>query len=57
MECDSFRYDHGTYYRVLVNDSPESLMGCSDGPADSCSGIDIGEWLSGRAEVVENYGT
>lgn len=56
MECDSFAFDQGTYYRVLVNDSPKSLDGCSDGPGESCPEGEITGWLAGRAEVVGDYG-
>lgn len=56
MECDSFAFDKGTYYRVLVNDSPQSLDGCSDGPGESCKGESMGAWLDGRAEVVGRFG-
>jgi hypothetical protein len=37
MECDSFGYESGGYWRVLVNDSPQPLDGCSDGPGESCA--------------------
>lgn len=57
MECDSFGFDQGTYYRVLVNDSPQTLDGCRSGPGESCLSDDVGSWLSGRAEVVGDYGT
>jgi acid phosphatase len=56
MECESFGFDSGTYYRVLVNDSPQSLYGCSDGPGESCKGEDMVPWLAERASVVGEYG-
>ncbi|XMA08756.1 hypothetical protein WAI453_001547 [Rhynchosporium graminicola] len=57
MECESFAFDKGTYYRVLVNDSPQPLDGCSGGPGESCKESDVGPWLHGRAEVVGDFGT
>jgi acid phosphatase len=56
MECESFGYNVGIYYRVLVNDSPQSLSGCSEGPGESCGEGNLGEWLSTRAKVVGEYG-
>jgi acid phosphatase len=56
MECDSFGFDRGTFYRVLVNDSPQSLYGCSDGPGESCKQEDMMPWLAERASVVGEYG-
>jgi acid phosphatase len=55
MACDSFGYDAGTYYRVLVNDAPQSLNGCSDGPGESCKDSDMTAWLNTRAQVVGEY--
>lgn len=57
MSCDSFGFDAGTYYRVLVNDSPQSLDGCADGPGESCAQGNMTSWLSERADVVGEYGT
>ncbi|KAF7879326.1 hypothetical protein EAF04_000522 [Stromatinia cepivora] len=55
MECDSFGYDAGTYYRVLVNNSPQDLVSCTGGPGTSCREEDIQDWLSERAEVVGSF--
>jgi len=57
MACDSFGFGNGTYYRVLVNDSPQPLYGCADGPGESCTAGNMSSWLSGRADVVGEYGT
>lgn len=57
MECDSFVFDKGTYYRVLVNDSPQSLDGCSGGPGESCKEEELKVWLEGRAQVVGDFGS
>lgn len=56
MECDRFGFDQETHYRVLVNDSPQALDGCSSGPGESCKSEDIASWLSERADVVGSYG-
>lgn len=52
MECDSFGYDAGTYYRVLVNNSPQDLVDCIGGPGTSCKEENIQSWLGERADVV-----
>ncbi|PBP28790.1 hypothetical protein BUE80_DR000417 [Diplocarpon rosae] len=57
MECDSFAFAPGTYYRALVNNSPQPLEGCSNGPGESCPGNDLPAWLEGRAKVVGEYCT
>jgi acid phosphatase len=57
MECDSFGFDAGTYYKALVNNSPQSLMGCADGPGESCNAVNMTSWLASRGEVVGEYGT
>lgn len=56
MECGSFGFDAGTYYRFLANNSPQSLMGCADGPGESCSADNVTSWLAERAELVGEYG-
>lgn len=57
MSCDSFGYESGEYWRVLVNDSPQSLGGCADGPGESCAQANMTGWLAGRANVVGEYGS
>jgi hypothetical protein len=56
MSCSSFGYESGEYWRVLVNNSPQSLDGCSTGPGESCSDGELGSWLAGRSEIVGRYG-
>jgi acid phosphatase len=36
MTCDSYGFDAGDYFRVLVNKDPQQLS-CTDGPGESCS--------------------
>ncbi|RAL60782.1 hypothetical protein DID88_009887 [Monilinia fructigena] len=55
LECDSFGFDAGTYYRVLVNNSPQDLVDCTGGPGTSCKEEDVKGWLGERAEVVGSF--
>lgn len=59
MNCsESYGYknatDH-TFYRVLVNRSPQTLPGCFDGPLESCSASGLQEYLSERQAMFEGY--
>ncbi|KAI9041866.1 putative histidine acid phosphatase [Aspergillus affinis] len=53
MECDSFGYDEGDYYRVLVNAGPQPLAECRDGPGDSCSDGKFKDFVN---ELDSSYG-
>jgi acid phosphatase len=53
MSCDSYGFEAGEYVRVLVNQSPQQLPGCSDGPGESCS--NFGEWVQSRGEMFGGY--
>ncbi|PLB36780.1 putative histidine acid phosphatase [Aspergillus candidus] len=53
MECSADGYNHGDYYRVLVNSSPQPLTECRDGPSESCS---AGEFLRFVDERGVQYG-
>lgn len=55
MDCNSYAFDDGEYYRVLVNNSPQSLPSCADGPGESCSREGMLELLDQRAKVFGNY--
>lgn len=44
-----------TYYRVLVNSSPQTLPGCSDGPLESCSAAGLEDYLSERAAMFSGF--
>lgn len=55
MECDSFGFDHGVYYRVLNNGSPAPLVDCRDGPGGSCSRKGFSEFLGVRREGILGY--
>lgn len=51
----SFGYADGEYYRVLVNEAPQGLPGCSDGPGTSCSRASMQSYLKGRADEAGTY--
>lgn len=44
-----------TYYRVLLNNSPQTLPGCHDGPSESCSASGLQTFLSERAALFEGF--
>lgn len=46
---------NSTYYRVLINDSPQILPGCYDGPNESCSSAGLADWLAERAAMFGGY--
>lgn len=55
MQCDSYGYDSGEYYRVLVNASPQPLVGCVDGPGMSCSRSAFEAWVGQRGEMFGGF--
>lgn len=44
-----------TYYRVLLNQSPQVLPGCFDGPGQSCSADGLKEFLRQRESMFQGY--
>ncbi|KAK2601766.1 hypothetical protein QQS21_004650 [Conoideocrella luteorostrata] len=44
-----------TYYRVLVNRSPQVLPGCHDGPGQSCSADGLQKFVQQRADLFQGY--
>jgi acid phosphatase len=54
MSCDSYGYDAGEYFRVLVNQDPQPLE-CADGPGESCSSSAFQEWVKGRGEMFGGF--
>ncbi|KHN98480.1 Histidine acid phosphatase, eukaryotic [Metarhizium album ARSEF 1941] len=44
-----------TYYRVLLNRSPQVLPGCFDGPGQSCSSKGLQTFMQQRADMFRNY--
>jgi acid phosphatase len=59
MNCSaSYGYENATdstYYRILVNDSPQTLPDCFDGPLESCSAGGLKDFVQKRAAVVGTY--
>lgn len=61
MNCSARSSTYGdvtgeaTYYRVLVNDSPQTLPGCFDGPNESCGSEGLSTWLAERAALFGRY--
>lgn len=47
--------DTAPYYRVLLNQSPQVLPGCHDGPGQSCSGEGLQKFLKQRADLFEGF--
>jgi acid phosphatase len=55
MACDSYGYESGDYLRVLVNQSPQQLPDCADGPGESCSRSAFKKWIGERGEMFGGY--
>ncbi|KAF9735569.1 histidine acid phosphatase [Paraphaeosphaeria minitans] len=55
MSCDSYGYDAGHYFRVLVNQSPQQLPNCSDGPGESCSKSAFQDFVSRRGDEFGSF--
>ncbi|XXH04330.1 hypothetical protein Hte_010744 [Hypoxylon texense] len=56
LNCsDSYGYDDGDYYRVLVNSAPQPLPDCADGPGTSCSRAGFETYVQDRANLFQGY--
>jgi len=60
MECDSFGYQDnsnqtGEYYRVLVNNNPQFLDNCTDGPGMSCSRQGFMNFVEQKGQMFGNF--
>jgi len=59
MNCSAaYGYQNATdptFYRVLVNRSPQTLPGCFDGPLESCSAAGMQTLLAQRGEMFGAY--
>ncbi|TPX11377.1 uncharacterized protein E0L32_001195 [Thyridium curvatum] len=56
LDCtQSYGFDDGEYYRVLVNNAPQELPACGDGPGQSCSRQGFEEYLRTRAELFSGF--
>jgi hypothetical protein len=60
MNCSaSYGYENATdstYYRVLVNRSPQTLPDCFDGPAESCSATGFEDFVQQRGVLYGDFG-
>ncbi|KAH8602496.1 histidine phosphatase superfamily [Bisporella sp. PMI_857] len=56
IKCDSFGFNAGIYFRVLVNDSLQTLDGCRSGLGGTCSEKAIDDLVAERAEAVGGFG-
>lgn len=60
MNCsESYGFQNATdptFYRVLVNQSPQVLPGCFDGPLESCSASEFQKFVETRGVMFGNYG-
>ncbi|GAB7352068.1 hypothetical protein MBLNU459_g2574t1 [Dothideomycetes sp. NU459] len=60
LECDSYGFQDnatttGEYYRVLVNQAPQLLPGCVDGPGLSCSRDGFVQFLGQRGDMFGGF--
>lgn len=56
LECDSYGYTAGEYYRVLVNSAPQSLgADCADGPGTTCSRASMETFIEGRGKMFGDF--
>lgn len=51
----SYGYDDGDYYRVLVNNAPQQLPDCGDGPGTTCSRSTFETWVQDRADLFNGF--
>ncbi|KAF2503363.1 phosphoglycerate mutase-like protein [Lophium mytilinum] len=56
LSCDSYGFGVGEHYRVLVNQSPQPLPGCTDGPGESCSRDGFQKFVQSRGEILGSFG-
>ncbi|KAF2758683.1 repressible acid phosphatase [Pseudovirgaria hyperparasitica] len=55
LSCDSYGYEPGEFIRVLVNQAPQPLPGCVDGPAESCGLSGFQEFIKARGEMFGDF--
>ncbi|KAF2722739.1 phosphoglycerate mutase-like protein [Polychaeton citri CBS 116435] len=59
MNCsESYGYKNqtdSTYYRVLVNQSPQTIPGCFDGPSESCSAAGMKQFVKERGQLFGGF--
>lgn len=55
MACDSYGYEQGVYFRTLVNQSPQQMPTCSDGPGESCKQTTFENYIEGRGQLAGSF--
>lgn len=56
LNCtDSPGYEDGEYYRVLVNNAPQELPDCTDGPGTTCSRQGFTKYMNDRVSRFSGY--
>lgn len=56
LNCSgSYGYDDGDYYRILLNNAPQPLPSCADGPATSCSRSGFQQYVQERVEMFQGF--
>lgn len=51
----SYGYEDGDYYRVLVNNAPQPVPDCADGPGTSCSRQGFQTYLEDRTDLFSGF--
>lgn len=51
----SFGFEDGDYYRVLVNNAPQPMPDCGDGPGTTCSRQGFETYLQDRTAMFSGY--
>ncbi|KAH9886822.1 histidine acid phosphatase [Xylariomycetidae sp. FL2044] len=51
----SYGFDDGEYYRALVNNRPQPLPGCTDGPGTSCSRKGVQDLMEEKAALYAGF--
>lgn len=52
---NSYGYDDGEYYRVLVNSAPQALPDCTDGPGTTCSRDAFADYIEARTAMFSGF--
>ncbi|KAF5591449.1 acid phosphatase [Fusarium pseudocircinatum] len=56
LNCtNTYGYEDGEYYRVLVNSAPQALPSCEDGPGTSCTRKSFEEYVQDRVEKFTGF--
>lgn len=55
LECTSYNYTSGDYYRILVNQVPTPIPSCQDGPGLSCARSSFIKYFSQRQSMFGGF--